>query len=135
MVKETEEETEEEEEGLEYATDTPSGGSYMTPPSTGGHLSPSLAPSHSPTLGDSDPENNATLCTEELEARIEVFLEEAEEDLEMNNLLPVENSSPVPVLAPVFPGIIPFAISTGQCCVPPKSLLRKVYHPYKDPVG
>ena len=65
MVEETEEEgEEEEEEGLEYTTDTPSGGSYMTPPSTGGHLSPSPAPSCSPTLGDSDPENNAALRVE-----------------------------------------------------------------------
>ena len=63
MVEETEEE-EEEEEGLEYTTDTPSGGSYTTPPSTGGRSSPLPAPSHSPTLGDSDPENNAALCTE-----------------------------------------------------------------------
>ena len=136
MVEETEEEeTEEEEEGLEYATDTPSGGSYTTLPSTGGRSSPSPAPSCSPTLGDSDPENNAALCTEELEARIEAFLEEAEEDLMMDDLPPVENASPVPVPAPVFPGIIPFAVSTGQRCVPPKSLVRKVYHPYKDPVG
>ena len=136
MVEETEEEEEEEEEeGLEYATDTPSGGSYTTPPSTGGHSSPSPAPSCSPTLGDSDPENNVALRTEELEARIEVFLEEAEEDLEMNDLPPLENTSPLPVPAPVFPGFIPFAVSTGQCCVPPKSPLRKVYHPYKDSVG
>ena len=132
MVKETEEE---EEEGLEYATNTPSGGSYTTPPSTGGRLSPSLALSHSPTPGDSDPENNAALHTEELEARIEAFLEEAEEDLEMNDLPPAENSSLLPVLAPVFLGIIPFTVSTSQHCVLPKSLLRKVYHPYKDPVG
>ena len=112
MVEEMEEEEEEEEEGgLEYTTNTPSGGSYMTPPSTGGHSSPSPAPSHSPTP------------------------EEAKEDLEMNNLPPVENSSPLLVPAPVFLGFIPFAISTGQCCIPPKSLLRKVYHPYKDPVG
>ena len=75
------------------------------------------------------------LCTEELEAHIEVFLEEAEEDLEINNLPPLENTSLLLVPAPVFPGFIPFAISTGQCCVLPKSLLRKVYHPYKDPVG
>ena len=107
----------------------------MTPPSTGGQSSPSPAPSRSPTPGDSDPENNAALHTEELEAHIEVFLEEAKEDLEMNNLPPVENSSPLPVPAPVFPGIIPFAISTGQRCVLLKSLLRKVYHPYKNPVG
>ena len=125
----------EEEEGLEYVTDTPLGGSYTTLPSTGGHLSPSPAPSRSPTLGDSDPENNVALRTEELEARIEAFLEEAEEDLEMDDFPPVENSSPLPVPAPVFPGIIPFTVSTGQRCVLPKSLLRKVYHPYKDPVG
>ena len=135
MVEETEEEETEEEEGLEYATDTPSGGSYTTPPSTGGRSSPSPALGRSPTPGDSDPENNAALHTEELEARIEAFLEEAEEDLEMDNLPPVENTSPVPVLAPMFPGIIPFSVSTSQRCVPPKSLVRKVYRPYKDPVG
>ena len=83
----------EEEEGLEYATDTPLGGSYTTPPSTGGRSSPLPAPSHSPTPGDSDPENNVALRTEELEARIETFLEEAEEDLEMDNLPPIENNS------------------------------------------
>ena len=132
VVEETEEE---EEEGLEYATDTPSGGSYTTPPSTGGQSSPSLIPSRSPTPGGSNPENNVALCTEELEARIEVFLEEAEEDLEMNDLPPPENALPLPVPAPVFPGFIPFAVSTGQCCVPPKSLLKKAYHPYKDSVG
>ena len=92
-----------------------------------------LALSCSPNPGDSDPENNAALHTEELEARIEVFLEEAEEDLEMDDLPPVENASPLPVLAPVFPGFIPFAVSTR--CVLPKSLLRRVYHPYQDPVG
>ena len=136
MVEEMEEEgSEEEEEGLEYTTDTPLGGSYTTPPSTGGCLSPSPALSRSPTLGDSNPENNAALHTEELEAHIEVFLEEAEEDLEMNDLPLAKNSSPLPVPAPVFLGIIPFTISTGQRCVPLKSLLRKVYHPYKDPVG
>ena len=134
VVEETEEEGTEEEEGLEYMTDTPSGGSYMTLPSTGGHSSPSPAPSCSPTPGDSDPENNTALCMEELEARIEAFLEEAEEDLEMDDLPPAENTSPLPVLAPVFPGFVPFAVSTGQRCVPPKSLVRKVYHPYKDPV-
>ena len=105
MVEETEEE---EEDGLEYTTDTPSGGSYMTPPSTGGQLSPSLAPSHSPTPGDSDPENNVAFCTVELEACIEAFLEEAEEDLEMHDLPPLENASPLLVLAPVFPGFVPF---------------------------
>ena len=135
MVEETKEEEDEEEEGLEYTTNTPLGGSYTTPPSTGGCSSPSLAPSRSPTPWGSNPKNNAALCTKELEAHIEAFLEEAEEDLEMNDLPPVENSSPVPVPAPVFPGIIPFAVSAGQRCMPPKSLLQKVYHPYKDPVG
>ena len=115
MVEETEEEEgSEEEEGLEYATDAPSGGSYTTPPSTGGRSSPSPAPSRSLTPGDSDPENNAVLRTEELEARIEAFLEEAEEDLVMSDLPPTENTSPLPVPAPVFLGIIPFAVSTGQ---------------------
>ena len=136
MVEETEEEeTEEEEEGPEYATDTPLGGSFTTPPSTEGCSSPSPAPSRSPMPGDSDPENNAALRTEELEARIEAFLEEAEEDLVMDDLPPAENTSPLPVPAPIFLGIIPFAVSTSQRCVPPKSLLWKVYHPYKDPVG
>ena len=133
MVEETEEE-DEEEEGLEYATDTPSGDSYTTPPSTGGHSSP-LPASRLLTPGDSDPENNAALRTKELEARIEVFLEEAEEDLEMDDLPLAENTSPVPVPAPVFPEFVPFAVSAGQHCVPPKSLLGKIYHPYKDPVG
>ena len=135
VVKEMEEEGTEEEEGLEYVTDTPLGGSYMTPTSTGGHSSPSPAPSHSPTPGDSDPENNAALRMEELEARIEAFLEEAKEDLKMDDLPPIKNTSLLLVLAPVFLRFIPFAISTGQRCIPPKSLLRKVYHPYKDPVG
>ena len=135
MVEEMEEEETEEEEGLEYTTDTPSGGSYMTPPSTGGHSFPLPIPSCSPTSGDSDPENNMALRTEELEACIEALLEEAKEDLEMDNLPPAENTSPLPVLAPVFLGFIPFAVSTSQRCIPPKSLVRKVYHPYKDPVG
>ena len=92
----------------------------------------SRAPSPSSTSGDSDPENNTVLCTEELEARIEVFLEEANEDLEMNDLPPLKNNSLVPVPAPVIPRFVPFAISTSQRCVLPRSLLRKVYHPYKD---
>ena len=75
------------------------------------------------------------LRTEELEACIKAFLEEAEEDLEMNDLPLLENTLPLPVLAPVFPSFVPFTVSTSQHCVPPKSLLRKVYHPYKDPVG
>ena len=135
VVEELEEEETGEEDGLEYVTDTPLGGSYTTPPSTGGRSSPSPAPSHLPTPGDSNPENNVALRTEELEARIEAFLEEAEEDLLMDDLPPAENTSPLLVPAPVFPGIIPFVVSTGQRCVLPKHLVRKVYHPYKDPVG
>ena len=132
---EDEEEDEEEENGLEYETDTPSKDSYTTPPSTGGRSEPSPAPSHLPTLGDSNPENNTVLCTKELEACIEAFLEEVEEDMEMSDLPLLENVSPLPVLAPVIPGFVPFTVSTGQCCVPPKSLLRKVWHPYQDSIG
>ena len=137
MIKEMEEEEEEDEEesSLEYATNTPSGDLYTTPPSTGGCSQPSPAPSCSSTLGDSDPENNAVLRTEELEAHIKVFLEEAEEDMEMSDLPPLKNVLLLLVLAPVVPGFVPFAVSTSQCCVPPKSLLRKVWHPYQDSIG
>ena len=125
---------EEEEDGLEYEAKDTSKGSYITPPSTGGHSEPSPAPSCSPTPEDSYPENNAVLCTKELEAHIKVFLEEAE-DMEMNDLPLLENISLLPVPAPIIPGFVPFAISTGQRCIPPKNLLCKVFHPYKDPVG
>ena len=135
IIEDLEEEEGEEEDGLEYETDTLSKDSYMTSPSTGGCSKALPAPTHSPTLGDSDPETNVVLRTKELEAHIEVFLEEAEEDMEMSDLPPLGNISPFLVLAPTIPGFVPFAMSTGQCCVPPKSLLRKVYHPYKDPVG
>ena len=126
---------EEEEEGLEHETEDTSKGSYTTPPSTGGHSKPSPALSRSPTLGGSNPETNTILRTEELEAHIKAFLEEAEEDMEMSDLPLLDVVSPLLVLAPVISGFVPFAISTGQHCVPPKSLLWKVYHPYKDPVG
>ena len=129
------EEEGEEEYGLEYETEDTSKGSYTTPLSTGGCSDPSPAPSCSPTLGDSDPENSAVLCTKELEAHIEAFLEEAEEDMEMNDLPLLENVSLLPVPAPTIPGFIPFAMSTSQHCVPPKSLLRKVWHPYQDSIG
>ena len=126
---------EEEEDGLEYETNIPLKDSYTTPPSTGGHSKPSPIPTQSPTPEDSGPENNMALRTAELEAHIESFLEEAEEDMELNDLPLLENITPLLVPVPSIPGIVPFAVSTGQCCVPPKSLLRKVYHPYKDPVG
>ena len=134
MVKETEEE-EEEEDSLEYVTNTPSGDSYTTLPSTGGCPLPSLAPSPSSSSRDSDPETSMVLHTEELEACIEAFLEEADEDMEMNDLPPLENTSPLLVLAPVVPGFVPFAMSTSQHCVLPKSLFEKVWHPYQDSVG
>ena len=126
---------EEEESGLEYETNTPSKDSYTTPPSTGGHFELSPTPSHSSTPEDSDPKTSMVLCTKELEARIEVFLEEAEEDMEMSDLPLLENASPLLVSAPVIPGFVPFAVSTGQHCVPPKGLLRKVWHPYQDSIG
>ena len=133
VVEETEEE--DDDDGLEYATDTPSRDSYTTPLSTGGRSKPSPVPSCSPTLGDSNPENNTVLHTEELEACIKAFLEEAEEDMEIDDMPPLENVSPLLVPAPAIPGFVPFAVSTGQHCVLLKSLLRKVYHPYKDSVG
>ena len=84
-----------------------------------------------PTPEDLDPEANAALCTKELEAHIEAFLEEVEEDMEMNDLPLLENTLPVPVPAPVVPGFVPFVMSTSQHCIALKSLVRKVYHPYK----
>ena len=136
MVEDSEgEEEDEEENSLEYKTNTLSKDSYTTPPSTGVRSKPSLAPSCSPTLEDSDPENNTVLYTEELEARIKAFLEEAEEDMEMSDLPPLKNVSPLPVPAPVIPSFVPFAVSTGQRCIPPKSLLQKVWHPYQDSIG
>ena len=55
--------------------------------------------------------------------------------MEMSDLPPLENVSPLPVLAPVISGFVPFAVSTSQHCVLPKSLLRKVWHPYQDSIG
>ena len=137
MVEETEEEEEEDDEGsgLEYVTNTLLGNLYTTPPSTGGCSKSSPAPSCLPSPGSSDPEDNVVLHTKELEACIKVFLEEAEEDLEMSDLLPLENALLLPVLAPVVPGFIPFAVSVSQHCVLPKSLLRKVWYPYQDSIG
>ena len=130
-------EEEDNEDGLEYETDALSRDSYMTPPSTGGHSDPSPHPSHSLTSEDSDPETSAVLHTAELKAHIELFLEEAEEDMELDDLPLLENVTPLQVPVPnlIVPGFVPFAVSTGQCCMPLKSLLRKVYHPYKDLVG
>ena len=128
---------EEEEDGLVLETKGTFKGSYTTPPSTGGCSEPSLAPSCLPTPEGSNPETNMILCTAELEAYIKSFLEEVEEDMELDDLPLLENVMPLLVPAPdsVLSRFVPFAVSTSQCCVPPKSLLRKVYHPYKDPVG
>ena len=62
-------------------------------------------------------------------------MEEAEEDMELDDLPLLENVTPVPVPVPVVPGFVPFTVSTGQHCVPPKSLFWKVYHPYHSLVG
>ena len=128
---------EDDEDGLEYETNAPLRDSYTTPPSTGGRSEPSPCPMCSPTPKESDPETNAVLCTAKLETCIKLFLEEAEEDMELDDLPLLENVTPLQVLVPnlIIPGFVPFAVSTGQCCVPPKSLLQKVYHPYKEPVG
>ena len=129
------EEGEDGKDGLEYETDIPSRNSYTTPPSTGGCSESSPHPSHSPTSEGLDPETSAVLQTAELKAHIESFLEEVEEDMELNDLPLLENINPIPVPNPIIPGFIPFTISTSQHCVPPKSLLQKVFHPYKDSVG
>ena len=128
------EEEEDDEDGLEYETDIPSTASYMTPPSTGGHSKPSCHPLCSLTPVGSDPEDNVVLHTAKIEAHNKVFLEEAEEDMELNPP-PLENVIPLPTPVPIIPGFVPFTVSTSKCCIPPKSLLWKVYHPYQDPVG
>ena len=127
----------EDEEGLKYKTDALSQDSYTTPPSTGGQSKPSPRPLCSPTPEDSDPKTSSVLCMAELKACIELFLEEVEEDMELDDLPLLENVTPlqVPAPNPIIPGFVPFAVSTGQRCIPPKNLLQKVYHPYKESVG
>ena len=98
------------------------------------HVITGSRPPH-PQCEDSDPEHNVVLHTEELEAHIEAFLEEVEEDMEMDDMPLLENVSPLPIPAPVVPGFAPFTVSTSQHCVPLKSLLRKVWHPYQDSLG
>ena len=128
-------EEEDDEDGLEYETKAPLTVSYMTLPSTGGCSKPSPCPLCSPTPEGSDPENDMALWTAKIEACVEVFLEEVEEDMELDNLPPLENITPIPVPNPIIPSFIPFAMSTSQCCVPPKSLLQRVFHPYKNSIG
>ena len=86
---------EEEEDSLEYRTDALSRDSYTTPPSTGGCSKPSPHPSCSPTPEGSNPEDSAALHTAELEAHIESFLEEVEEDMELDDLPLLENVTPL----------------------------------------
>ena len=88
-------EEEDDKDGLEYETDAPSRDSYTTLPSTGGHSEPSPCPSHSPTPEDSNPETSVVLYTAELKAQIKMFLEEAEEDMELDDLPPLENVTPI----------------------------------------
>ena len=124
---------EEEEDGLEYETKAPLTASYTTPPSTGGCSKPSH-PSHSPTPGGSNPEDNAVLCTAKIEACIEAFLAEANEDLKLGDLLPLENVTLICIHVPTISGFVPFTVSTGQHCVLSKKL-SQAYHPYENSIG
>ena len=113
----------EEEDGLKYKTEVEtSDPSFTTPPNTRGHSEPSPCPSCSPTSEDSNPENNATLQTAKIKACVEAFLAEVNKDLKLHDLPPLENVTPIPIHVPTIPGFVPFAISTGQCCVPSKGL-------------
>lgn len=62
------------------------------------------------------------LQTAKIEACVEAFLAEADEDLKLEDLPPLENVTPVPIQALTIPGFIPFAMSTSQHCVPSKGL-------------
>ena len=130
------EEDEEEEDALEYETkEEPSDPSYMTPPSTRGHTPPSPHPSHSPTPDGSDLENNACLQTALIEAQVEAFLTEIDEDLELADLPPLENVTPILIQALTIPGFVPFTVSTSQCCIPSKGLPCGAFHPYNNSIG
>ena len=74
------------------------------------------------------------LQTSMIEAHVKVFLAEADEDLELHDLPPLENISPIPIQALTILGFIPFAMSTSQHCVPSKGL-PCTFHPYKNSVG
>ena len=135
VVVDSEEEDDEEEDGLKYEIEIEtSDPSYMTPPSTGGHSKPSPCPLCSLMPVDSDPENNVALQTLMIEAHVEVFLAEVDEDLVLHDLPPLEKVTPVPVPAPTIPGFVPFAVSTSQQCVLSKRLPH-AYHPYKNSIG
>ena len=124
------EEEEEEEDGLEYKTEEePLDPFYMTPPSTRGCTPPSPHPSHSPTPEGSDLENNACLQTALIEAQVEAFLMEVDEDLELADLSLLENVTLILIQALTIPGFVPFAMSTSQRCIPSKGLPCGTYHP------
>ena len=125
---------EEEEDSLEYETKAPLTASYTTPLGTGGCSKPSPHPSHSPIPGGSDPEDNTVLHTAKIEACIEAFLAEADEDLELGDLLPLEYVTPIPIHVPTIPGFVPFTVSTGQHCILSKGL-PQAYHPYENSIG
>ena len=127
------EEEEEEEKGLEYMMEEePPNPSYTTPPSTRGCSSPlTHVPTRSPTPEDLDLETKSHLATEMIESRIEAFLKEVEEDLELGDPPPLENSSPIPICAPLPEGFVAFPVSTSQHCVLSKGLPHPgYYHPY-----
>ena len=44
------------------------------------------------------------------------------EDLELHDLPPLENVTPIPTHIPTIPGFIPFTINTSQHCVSSKGL-------------
>ena len=116
----------EEEDGLEYETKVPLTASYMTPLSMGGCSEPSLHPSYSLSPNGSDPEDNVALQTAEIEACVKAFLAKADEDLKLNNLLPLENMTPIPIHVLTIPGFIPFTMSTSQHCIPFKGLPKPI---------
>ena len=58
-------------------------------------------------------ENNVALWTAELEAHVKAFLAEADKDLELEDLLPLENVTLIPIHVPTIPSFVPFTISTS----------------------
>ena len=91
------EEEEDDEDGLKYETEASSTASYMIPVSTEGCSKPSPCLSCSPTPAGSNPENNMALQTAEIKACVEAFLEEVEEDMELHDLPPLENVTPIAI--------------------------------------
>ena len=83
---------------------------------------------------DSNPETSVVLQTAEIKAHVEVFLVEVDKDLELDDLPPLENVTPIPIQALTIPRFIPFTMSTSQHCIPSKGL-PQAYHPYEGSVG